>query len=147
MTSICAIFSLTFLTSLWGNVMRSFIFALSIAIADFSRRMASSACCFVLLWALTEKCASLSALSTTPTVYGLFVSGLTHLSATIVAMSLNIVSSWLWRSFSDTCSSPLAKIYSNRKVNTFPYYNFHEVGVFLLLVSRPLFLCRCQRFS
>lgn len=46
------------------------------------------------------------------TVYGLFVSGFTHLSATIVAMSLNICSSCVCRSLSDTCSSPFDRICS-----------------------------------
>lgn len=110
----CEIFSLTFRASLWGSVIRSFIFALSIAMADLSSRMASSACCFVFLCDLTEKWASFSALSTTPTVYGLLVSGLTHLSATIVAMSLNIVSSCVCLSFSDTWSSPFARIFKTQ---------------------------------
>lgn len=49
------------------------------------------------------------------TVYGLFVSGLTHFSATIVAISLNIVSSCDCLSLSDTWSSPLARIFSRGK--------------------------------
>lgn len=52
------------------------------------------------------------ALSMRITVYGLFVSGFTHLSATIVAMSLNICSSCVCRSLSDTCSSPFDKIWT-----------------------------------
>ena len=69
-------------------------------------------CCFVLLVGLTEMWQSFMARSIRVTVYGLFVSGLTHLSATIVAISLNIISCWLCRSFSDTCSSPLARIWN-----------------------------------
>ncbi len=67
-------------------------------------------CCFVLRVGLTEMWTSFMALSIKVTVYGLFVSGFTHLSATIVAMSRNIISCWFCLSFSDTCSSPLARI-------------------------------------
>ena len=52
------------------------------------------------------------ALSMIPTVYGRFVSGFTHMSATLVAMSRNMASSCECRSFSETCSSPLARICS-----------------------------------
>ena len=47
-------------------------------------------CCLELFVGLTEKCKSFMARSIKVTVYGLFVSGLTHLSATVVAMSLNM---------------------------------------------------------
>lgn len=58
------------------------------------------------------------ALSIRITVYGLFVSGFTHLSATMVAMSLNICSNCECRSLSDTCSSPFDKIWTvNNKKN------------------------------
>lgn len=49
------------------------------------------------------------------TVYGLLVCGLTHFSATTVAMSLNIDSIWLCLSLSDTWSSPLARICPKKK--------------------------------
>jgi hypothetical protein len=44
------------------------------------------------------------------TVYGRFVCGLMQLSATIVAISLHIVSNLLDLSFSETCNSPFFKI-------------------------------------
>lgn len=50
------------------------------------------------------------ALSIRITVYGLFVSGFTHLSATIVLMSVNICSNCMCHSLSDTWTSPLVKI-------------------------------------
>ncbi len=49
-------------------------------------------CCLVLRVGFTEMCISLIARSIRVTVYGRFVSGFTHLSATTVAISLNIIS-------------------------------------------------------
>ena len=51
------------------------------------------------------------------TGYGLLVSGLTHLSATMVAMSRNDDSSCASRSFCVTCNSPLARICWNGSVS------------------------------
>ena len=50
------------------------------------------------------------ALSISVTVYGLLVVGLTHFSATTVAISLNKASLLAPLSFSVTCNSPLARI-------------------------------------
>lgn len=77
---------------------------------------AIATCCLELFVGLTEKCKSFIARSIKVTVYGLFVSGFTHLSATVVAISLNVDSNWACRSFSDTCNSPFAKIYKIRKM-------------------------------
>ncbi len=56
--------------------------------------------------------------SITPTGYGRLLSGLTHLSATIVAISLKEESSWLCLSLSETCNSPLARIYTTAFLTT-----------------------------
>ena len=58
------------------------------------------------------------ALSISVTVNGRLVSGFTHLSATVVAMSLNMESKFACLSFSDTWSSPLAKIWNILKICT-----------------------------
>lgn len=59
------------------------------------------------------------------TVYGLFVSGLTHFSATVVAMSLNMVSICVCLSLSDTWSSPFARICPDKRSGSVKgYYNF-----------------------
>ena len=89
----------------------------------------SPTCCFVLLVGLTEKCKSFMAPSISVTVYGLFVSGLTHLSATVVAMSLNIDSNWACLSFSDTCNSPFAKIWNRALLLSF-HSALHSLGCF-----------------
>ena len=59
-------------------------------------------CCLEFLLGLTEKCKSFIARSINVTVYGRFVLGFTHLSATMVAISRYVDSNWCCRSFSVT---------------------------------------------
>ena len=68
------------------------------------------ACDFALFAGLTEKWISFMAFCTNPTVNGRWVSGFTHFSATMVAMSLNKVSNSFSRSSPETWISPLSSI-------------------------------------
>ena len=106
-------FSLILLPSLMGTSNLIFISALSMGKVpdDCNSLMTSSACCLAFFVGLIEKCASFIDCSIMVTVYGRFVSGLTHLSDTIVAISLNRLSKCWCRSLSDTWSSPFSKIF------------------------------------
>ncbi|KAL2718783.1 hypothetical protein V1478_011202 [Vespula squamosa] len=86
------------------------ICARSNGITALSCGITSKACCFAFLLGLTEKCTSFIAFSIIDTGYGLFDSGFTHLSATVVAISLNMESRARCLSLSETWSSPFARI-------------------------------------
>lgn len=90
---------------------RNFMRALSIGMTCFSCGINSTACCFEVRFGFTEKWTCFMHFSIILTGYGLLVSGFTHLSAMIVAMSRNEASSWCCLSFSLTCNSPFSKIY------------------------------------
>lgn len=68
-------------------------------------------CCLADRFGLRLKCKSCNAFSITANEYGRFVSGLTHMFAMMFATSLKDDSDCTCRSFSDTCKSPLSRIY------------------------------------